>query len=100
MASPTIARRYRRGRAPIKRDVTSDLVGPGRWNSTGTDHVAALRGEDVRRVARPHRTAIPVQCDEADTALDDQAVMTIGDDLTEAHPSNRVEREPRFHPDV
>ena len=51
-------------------------------------------------VAGAERPARRIDRDEAQTAFDDERVMTAGDDLSEAHPPNRVEREPRLHPDV
>src|SRR5688572_27815513 len=42
--------------------------------------------------------AIRLERHEADAALEDERMAAVGDDVTEPHTANRVERQPRLHP--
>src|SRR5579862_792584 len=64
------------------------------------DEVSACGGEDVGGVRNVHRLANPVQNHKADSTFDDERMVTIGNNVAEAHTTNRVEGEPRFHTDV
>ena len=64
------------------------------------DEVARLRREDVGRVAVRSGPPRSSNADEADAAFDDQRVVAGGDDVAEAHPADRVGRQPRLHADV
>src|SRR5579864_6943134 len=61
--------------------------------------VTRLRREDVRSVHRAQGQSGIVERDEADAALHDERVVTIGDDVPESHPTDRIEVQPRLHPD-